>query len=309
MPLADFMAGRVFEFRQANPFTNDATQKNFAVYGQDTWRVSEHITMNYGLRYEPWFPQQHTKGTVYNFSTAAFLANTRSTVYPDGLPGFTYPGDPGFPTKAGLKPNWKNVQPRVGVSWDPKGDGRTSVRAGYGLSGDFVAGQFFTDAQQAWPFGYEERLTGAAVGSLDDPWGGVGRVNPFPVRLGTGLAKGPGAPFIMVPQNLKGTRVHTWNVAVQHQLGDTTAVSATYLGNRMMNIWGDVNGNPALLPANATGPCTLRTPTGTQTFANCSTAPINLRREISQGNPAVGQFIGYLDWVTRRPPVFSSTGL
>jgi Carboxypeptidase regulatory-like domain/TonB dependent receptor-like, beta-barrel len=298
LALADFMAGIVFEFRQANPFVNDATQKSFGVYGQDTWRVSDKITMNYGMRYEPWFPQQFRKGAVYNFSTPAFLANARSTVYPDALPGFTYPGDAGFPSKAGLDTNWMNFQPRVGVSWDPSGDGKTSVRAGYGLSGDFVAGQFFTDAQQAWPFGYEERLTGASVGPLDDPFGGVGRVNPFPVKLGSGLAKAPGTPFIEVPHDLKGTRVHTWNVGVQRQLTDTTAVSVTYLGNRMVNIWGDVNGNPALLPANPTGPCTLRTTTGTQTFANCSTAPINLRREMAQANPIDGQYIGYLDWAT-----------
>ena len=72
LSLADFMAGRVFEFRQANPFTNDATQRTFGIYGQDTWRVSDEITMNYGMRWEPWFPQEHTKGTVYNFSTSAF---------------------------------------------------------------------------------------------------------------------------------------------------------------------------------------------------------------------------------------------
>ncbi len=298
LALADFMAGRVFEFRQATPFLLDATQKNFGVYAQDTWRVSNKITMNYGMRWEPWFPQEHQNEAIYNFSTSAFLANQRSTVFPDALPGFTYPGDPGFAGKAGLKPNWMNFQPRLGVSWDPNGDGRTSVRAGYGLSGDFISGQFFFDASQAWPFGYEERLTGTSVGPLNDPWGGVGRTNPFPATLGTGLPKVPGGLFIEVPQDLKGTRVHTWNIAVQRQLSDTTAVSATYLGNRMMHIWGDVAGNPALLPANPTGPCTLRTLTGTQTFPNCSTAPINLRREISQANPVAGQYIGYLDWVT-----------
>jgi hypothetical protein len=79
------------------------------------------------------------------------------------------------------------------------------------------------------------------------------------------------------------------------------AVSASYLGNRMTNVWGVVPGNPGIIPAGAspTGPCTLRTPGGgTRSFANCSSAPLDLRREISQADPEVGQHIGYLDWVT-----------
>ena len=299
LSLADFMIGNLFTFRQATPFVLDATQRNFGVYAQDTWRASSKVTMNYGVRWEPWFPQQHQNEAIYNFSTARFLAGERSTVYPDALPGFTYPGDAAFRTKAGMNPNWMNLQPRVGFSWDPGGDGKTAVRAGYGLNGDFISGGFFFDASQAWPFGYEEFLQRPAVGTLDDPWGAIGRVNPYPATLGTGLPKVPGGNFIEVPPDLKGTRVHTWNVAFQRQLGDTLAVSATYLGNYMRHIWGDVTGNPATLPAGAaTGPCTLRTPTGTQAFPNCSTAPTNLRREISQANPAIGQFVGYLDWVT-----------
>ena len=89
--------------------------------------------------------------------------------------------------------------------------------------------------------------------------------------------------------------------ALQQQVGDNMAFSATYLGNRMVNMWGVVDGNPGVIPAGPrpTGPCTLRLPTGgTQTFANCSTAPLDLRRELSQVNPAVGQYYGYLDWIT-----------
>ena len=88
-----------------------------------------------------------------------------------------------------------------------------------------------------------------------------------------------------MPNDIKTTRNHSWNVALQQQLGENMAFSATYLGNRMVNMWGVVDGNPGVIPAGATatGPCTLRLPTGgTQTFANCSTAPLDLRREFSQ---------------------------
>jgi hypothetical protein len=106
--------------------------------------------------------------------------------------------------------------------------------------------------------------------------------------------------FITVPYDIKTTRSHNWNVALQQQFGESTAVSVTYLGNRLVNMWGVVDGNPGTVPAaTPTSACTLRLPTGgTQTFANCSTAPLDLRRELSQSNPSVGQFYGYLDYVT-----------
>jgi hypothetical protein len=297
LSLADFMLGRVFEYRQSTPFRQDIKQKYFGVYGQDTWRLSSRVTLNYGVRWEPWFPQQHQNGAIYNFSTERFRAGQRSTVFPQAPPGFTYPGDEGFPSKAGMDREWLNVLPRVGVSWDPTGDGRTSIRAGYGMNSDFIAGQFFFDAAGAPPFGLEQRLTRTG---FDDPWGAVGRTNPYPATLGSDLPFPPFALFIQVPKDLDTTRIHSWNVGVQRQLGDTMAVSATYLGNYLTNVWGDVTGNPGILPpgVSPTGPCTLRTPTGPQTFPNCSAAPLDLRRELTQADPEVGQYIGYLDWVT-----------
>jgi hypothetical protein len=300
LPLADFLVGRVFEFRQSTPFQLDIKQKYFGLYGQDTWRLSPNITMNFGGRWEPWFPQQHQRGQIYNFSEERFRANQRSTVFPQAPPGFTYPGDPGFPSKAGMYAEWTNVQPRVGIAWDPSGDGRTSVRAGYGMNSNFIAGEFYFDAAQAPPFGLEQRLTGTVL--LDDPWRSSGRVNPYPIAVGPDLQFPPYALLIQVPTDLDTTRVHSWNVGVQHQIGESIGVSASYLGNYLMNVWGDVTGNPGTIPATSpTGPCTLRNPNapgGVQTYPNCSAAPIDVRREITQANPDVGRYIGYLDWVT-----------
>ena len=77
-----------------------------------------------------------------------------------------------------MKTVWSNLAPRVGVSWDPNGDGRTSVRAGYGLTGDFVTGQFFFDSRSAPPFGLEQRLTGA----VDSTIRGDRLAEPIPIR-------------------------------------------------------------------------------------------------------------------------------
>ena len=298
--LADFMVGNVYEYRQGTPFVLDIAQKNFGVYAQDTWMISSRMTLNYGLRWEPWFPQQHENGAAYTFVLDRYRAGQRSSVYPQAPPGFLYPGDAGFPGKAGMDPNWLNFQPRVGVAWDPKGDGRTSVRAGYSLSNDILSGGFFFDISRVPPFDLEQRLTRPAVGRFDDPWSGSGRTNPYPVTLSANMPFPPGIAYISAPTNLDTTRVHNWNLGVQQQIGKNMAVTATYLGNYLLNAWGTVAGNPATFAAAAspTGPCTLKTPTGTQTFANCSQAPIDLRREISQDNPAVGQYISFLDTVT-----------
>ncbi len=67
LPLADFLLGRVFEFREATPFRQDIKQPYFALYAQDTWRVSPNVTLNYGARWEPWFPQDSVDQAVYTF--------------------------------------------------------------------------------------------------------------------------------------------------------------------------------------------------------------------------------------------------
>jgi hypothetical protein len=263
LPLADFLLGRVFEFRQATPFRQDIKQPYFALYGQDTWRVSPNITLNYGVRWEPWFPQDSVDRAVYTFDAERMRNGIRSTVYPQAPAGLYYPGDPDFPGKSGMKTVWSNLAPRVGGSWDPGGDGRTSVRAGYGLTGDFVTGQFFFDSRSAPPFGLEQRLTGSL---LDDPWGSVGRVNPYPVAIGSAdypYSAALYSLFISMPEDIKTTRNHSWNVAFQRQVGNDMAYSVTYLGNHMFNMWGVVDGNPSVLPAGVTnpaGPCTLRQP-------------------------------------------------
>ena len=299
--LGDFLLGRPFTFIQSAPNTLDMAQKYLGLYGQDTWKLSSTMTFNYGVRWEPWFPQQQVNGAVYNFSPDGFRSNTRSTVFPQAPPGFTYPGDAGFPNgKAGMNTDWLNFAPRVGLAWDPSGDGRMSVRAGYAMNGEFVNGQFFINAANAPPWGSELRLTRPLIGPFDDAFSGTGVANPFPVTFDASAPFSPNGPYLASPTDLSTTRVHNWNISAQRQLGSNMAVSASYIGNYTTNLWDVVTGNPGIIPGGgpATGPCTINTVTGPQTVANCSAASLDSRRELTQSNPALGRTIGFLDYFT-----------
>ncbi len=299
--LADFLIGRPFTFIQSAPNTLDNNQKYVGLYAQDTWKVGSSLTLNYGLRWEPWFPQQHDNGAVYTFSPERFLAGQRSQIFPQAPPGFAYPGDDAFLNgSAGMRTDWLNVAPRVGVAWDPSGDGRMSIRGGYGMNGEFVNDQFFINAANAPPWGSEVRLTRPGIGPFDNVFAGSGVTNPFPITFDANAAFSPNGPFVSTPSDLDTTRVHAWNVSVQRQFGDNIAVSVTYLGNRTNALWDVVTGNPGTIPGGGspTGPCTINTLTGPTTVANCSAASLDSRRAITQLNPAIGRFIGFLDYFT-----------
>ena len=85
LPLSDFLLGRMGTnaLIQAAPNTLDMTQTYLGLYAQDTWRVGSKVTVNYGLRYEPFFPQQLVNGAVYQFdqdaSTRRFTASSFRT--------------------------------------------------------------------------------------------------------------------------------------------------------------------------------------------------------------------------------------
>ena len=76
--------------------------------------MSPKVTLNYGVRWEPWFPQNSDDGAFYAFDAGRLKAGERSKVFPQAPPGLHYPGDEGFPGTTGMKTVWTNLAPRVG---------------------------------------------------------------------------------------------------------------------------------------------------------------------------------------------------
>jgi len=278
--MADFLLGNLSgttsSFLQSAPNTLIAQDWYFGAYVQDTWKMSQRLTLNYGVRWEPWFPQQLTNNAIYNFDFGKFAAGQKSTVFKNAPAGFTFPGDSGFEGQGGMNKRWSNFGPRVGLAWDPMGDGRLSIRASYGLSYDFVNGQFFINTANAPPWGSETRLTGNVP--FDNPFASNPSANIFPVTFDANAPFSLAGPFIALKPNSKNSGIHSWNLSVQKQLGTSWLLSASYLGNETQHLWVSTAGNPGVF-----GP-------------GASTANLQARRVLSRtGNPDA-KYIGFLDF-------------
>jgi hypothetical protein len=262
--LADFLTGRLFSFTQATAHSFATEQKYFGAYGQDTWKVTPKLTFNYGARWEPYFPQQIPAGEIYNFNYDRFRQAIRSTQYPLAPPGLHYPGDPGFPGNAGINKKWKDIAPRLGLAWDPSGDGRMSVRASYGLGYDFANGETFLNTTNAPPWSSQLTLN-VPAGGFENPWQGIPGGNPYPLLPGKNTPFTPNGPFIAVNYDTKTPYIQSWNLAIQRQIGSDWNASASYIGNTTRHMWALQAINPGIyIPGNcaagqfgltAAGPC------------------------------------------------------
>src|SRR6185436_6182100 len=275
LPLADLMIGALSGgFVQGNPVFDNQRHNYIGAYAQDTWKVDSRLTLNAGLRWEPFLPMEHNFGWVSHFEPALFASGARSSVYKNAPAGLIFPGDPGYPGTSTTFSKKNQFAPRVGVIWEPRGDGRMTVRAAYGVFYDNPHLFFNTRFANNPPWGAQITLSNPA-GGLTDPYQTYPGGNPFP-----GLANISADSFfplagvyVNAPLHLKPTYLQQWNLSVQRQIGEWL-FSGTYLGNKTTHLWTGVEANPAVFGPGAT-------------LGNT-----NARRVLSLLNPAQGQYYG-----------------
>ena len=117
--LADFMLGRMSNFLQGNPVYDFDENDYFGAYVQDEWKVRSNLTVNAGVRWEPYIPIKNSLGYASNFDKARFDQGIRSRVYSQAPPGLYFPGDEGFPGNAVMNSKLAQFAPRLGVVWTP----------------------------------------------------------------------------------------------------------------------------------------------------------------------------------------------
>ncbi len=260
----------------------------FATYAADTWKVTPKLTVNLGLRWEPYLPPQMKNGAIYNFSVPNFYAGVKTKIYNNAPPGFTFPGDPGFHGQSGQESHFELFAPRIGIAYDPKGDGKMVIRASYGISFDYANGQLFVNTADAPPFGGTAIF--AANAAVKNPFTNVYGSNPganvFPYVVNANAPFVPFGTFITIPPDLKVPEVHQWNLVVQRQLGRDWLVSATYVGSEAEHLLDSYQLNPAtIVPCNG-----VPLPNSCNTVGNQ-----NARRVFSVANAPGSNLIGFMD--------------
>jgi hypothetical protein len=278
--LADFITGLPSDFTQTNATPDDLRQWIMGAYVQDTFKVSSRFTMNFGVRWMPTFsdPDKYGRGTSFNID--ALMAGQYSTVYPNAPAGLFFKGDKGIPA-AMWNGHLANFAPRVGLVWNPRGDGKETFRVGGSLLYDVTETWFNERETTNAPIGTAIDV-GVPVGGFTNPWQGYPGGNPFP-QNGKAFFPPSFGTYVNMPINPKPTYVGNWNATYQRQFGSWMA-SISYLGNKTTHLWtsgGEMN--PSLYMG--LNPCTIN---GISYSVCSTTSNTNQRRRFYIENPVTG---------------------
>ena len=115
---ADFLLGLPSTMTQDAPVRKTDNGAYISLFAQDDFRISSKVTLNLGLRYDLQFPYTDPENRKL-----AYVPGEQSQVSPTAPIGLLFPGDPGI-SRGIVHTDYNNIAPRVGVAWDPRGDGR-----------------------------------------------------------------------------------------------------------------------------------------------------------------------------------------
>ena len=258
----NFRANGQFNWNGSAPFTTDALGDWFVgkfnglsqgigeykktrfhmlgLFFQDSMRLARRLTLDLGLRWEPFFPYTDVDGKL-----SAWRPGQQSTRYRNAPRGVLYPGDPGLPD-GGYNTGWKNFGPRVGFAWDIFGNGRASLRGGYGIFYDRTNTISTNSQANQGPFGTLVIINGNATNSFTDPYAGT--TNPFPAPLNPP----PDVRFVLphvafvYEEHMRNAYLQAWNLTLERELAGGWIARAAYAGSKGTRLVTLREGNPAV---------------------------------------------------------------
>jgi Carboxypeptidase regulatory-like domain/TonB dependent receptor len=302
--LTDFLLGNASEFLQGGGEFKDLTGNLYALYVQDNWKISPKLTINAGVRWDPYWPYTEEKGRVVCYHPGA-----QSQRFPNAPVGAIYGGpnhDPGCPAQSGTYSNLANFGPRLGFAY--KLDDKTVVRGGGGFYYTPPPINNYNGFVDTAPFGPRFDLKGNA--SFVNPYASFGITNPFPAEYGPNLPGSdaqftlPMSIYSVFPIDWHVPELATWNLTVERQMGNNWVARVAYLGNHGSHLSSGIFSfqelNPAIyMPGTCAGvPCSSEDNTQARRInpnfgsignnpsgnnSNYNALQLNLEKRFSQG--------------------------
>lgn len=181
-------------------------------FAQDTWRIRPDLTLSAGLRYE--------------YNSPPVDAEDRANLYDPATRSLVRLGTGGIP-RGGYEPDRNNFAPRLGLAWRP-GQGRTVVRAGYGIYYDqasLATGESLYFSAPYFDFKLFFTLDPSAPITLSDPF-----PRNFPFALPSSA--------LAYQRDLRTAYTQQWNINVQQEIGRNRVVELAYAGSKGTKLLG-----------------------------------------------------------------------
>jgi len=242
---ADLLLGLPTRFTQIAPDSNRPRVTEIAAFVQDDWKVSRRLTLNLGLRWDPFFPFSDPDN---RFAQVRF--GQQSTVFPSAPLGYVFPGDRGVPA-ATYNNQINDWGPRFGFAFDPTGRGKFSIRGGYGIFYSQIRQQANNQISNNQPFSIKLDVQNPS-GGLEKPYADTG--NPFPFYAPRTPEQIRAYKFLL-PLNvtqwnpdMRNAIAQQWNLTLQRELKGWVA-SAAYVGSKGNHLFVQNELNPAVYGA------------------------------------------------------------
>jgi hypothetical protein len=225
----DGLCGNACTYSEAQTDVTEHLRFNrYEMYAQDTWKPRGNVTVDMGVRYSLYPPVTDANNVLtsflpsrYNAANAPKCANAACTLIQlgtgDPLNGIIVAGQNSPYGNAVYAFDKTNIQPRIGLTWDPKADGRTIYRSSYGVYYDqALVGIFEQNSFTNPPFVNTVSILNAR---LSNPGSGTtATTGGVPALIGNG-------------DNFQTPRMQQWNVGVQRQLYPRGAIDVSYVGS------------------------------------------------------------------------------